>query len=89
MKKLRTESGRAGTPAWREQSFAHSGVRHALLPPCGGWKLCSMRGGALPLPHRPGMKKLRTESGRAGTPAWREQSFAHSIVLGIHHRSRV
>ena len=30
---LRTASGRAGTTTWREQSIAHSGVRHALLPP--------------------------------------------------------
>ena len=49
----------------REQSFAHSGVRHALLSP---WEieLCSMWRGALPLRGARCGKTLRTASGRAG-----------------------
>jgi hypothetical protein len=72
-------------PPRREQSVVHSGVRHALLPPCGGWKLCSMRCGALPLsrisvsspsPHRSAPHPAEPELPR------REQSVAHS---GVRH----
>jgi hypothetical protein len=58
-----------------------SGVRHALLPP-GGWKLCSMRGGALRAKRRAPRRIRQSRSCRG-----REQSFAQSGVRTVVSRA--